>query len=105
MGKIEKVEIVEGDQVEIKGVAWSGGGRGIIKVEVSLDDGVNWKVCELQKVDGKRGKEWSWTFWSILVNVDEFKENSKIRCRAVDSSFNSQPADAKDVVINGTMYV
>lgn len=100
----DTVSAMDGNkQTEIKGVAWSGGGRGIIKVEISLDDGENWRVCELEKVKTKRGREWSWTLWSIVVNVNDLK-NGSIRCRAFDSSFNSQPRDAKDVV-NGTMYV
>ena len=32
--------------IEVKGYAWSGGGRDIIRVDVSADGGKTWKVRE-----------------------------------------------------------
>ena len=37
-------------QVSLKGYAWSGGGRGIIRVDVSIDGGKTWQCAELNKV-------------------------------------------------------
>jgi len=40
-----KVDRFDGT-VEVKGYSWSGGGRGIIRVDVSADGGKTWKVRE-----------------------------------------------------------
>lgn len=40
----------------VKGYAWSGGGQGIIRVDVSADGGKTWHTAELQKVPQKRGE-------------------------------------------------
>ena len=39
-------DVIEGDDdvIEVKGYAWSGGGRDIIRVEVSTDGGESWQV-------------------------------------------------------------
>ena len=36
---------IEGGAVEVKGWAWSGGGRGIVRVDVTADGGKTWQVC------------------------------------------------------------
>ncbi len=41
----------------VKGYAWSGGGQGIIRVDVSADGGKTWHDAQLHKVPQKRG-EW-----------------------------------------------
>ena len=40
----------------VKGYAWSGGGQGIIRVDVSADGGKTWHDAELKKVPQKRGE-------------------------------------------------
>jgi hypothetical protein len=40
----------------VKGYAWSGGGQGIIRVDVSADGGKTWHTAELKKVPQKRGE-------------------------------------------------
>ena len=35
------------EEVTVQGVAWAGGGRGVCRVEVSLDGGVTWEPCEM----------------------------------------------------------
>ena len=37
--------------LKVKGFAWSGGGRGIVRVDVSIDEGKTWITAEL--ADGK----------------------------------------------------
>ena len=96
--------IIDDKYIEIKGIAWSGGGRGIIKVEVSIDNGETWKVCEMEKTEQVRGKEWCWTLWKIKYEIEERNKVRNIMCRAIDSSFNSQPNDVKHIV-NGTIYL
>lgn len=91
--------------VPIKGYAYSGGGKMIIRVDVSIDGGKNWKTADLidipRGVDGlpdynKRNQTYSWTRWSLDVPIpQDIVENKsgtiEIICRAFDSSYNSQP--------------
>ena len=42
-----KVDPFDGT-IEVQGYAWSGGGRGIIRVEVSADGGKTWTVQSLE---------------------------------------------------------
>ena len=46
----EGVTVKSSDKgVTVKGVAWSGGGREVIRVDVSCDGGKTWQVAELTK--------------------------------------------------------
>ena len=101
---ITKYEMLGDGRMEVHGFAWSGGGRGILKVEVSTDDGETWTTCDLEQAEQESGKQWAWTLWKVNVDVTSISENKSpfhILCRALDSSFNSQP---RDIVFNGTMY-
>ena len=91
------------DEVTIQGFAWSGGGRNIVNVGISIDGGVTWQSAELgEGKDQESGKAWAWTFWKAIVPIPpHLKERDAldVTCRAVDSSFNSQP-ERKDMVWN-----
>jgi sulfite oxidase len=90
-------------EVEVRGFAWSGGGRGIVNVGVSVDGGKTWQSAELgEGKDQPIGRAWAWTFWSCTIPLtEEAKKSGEIEvvCRAVDSSFNSQP-ERKDLCWN-----
>lgn len=86
--------IVELDDIEVKGFAWSGGGRGIVRVDVSIDEGNTWVTAEL--LDGKDqpyNRAWAWTFWEASVPVPDALKGKDITilCRAVDSAYSTQP--------------
>jgi sulfite oxidase len=36
------------EEIVVKGYAWSGGGKGIIRVDVSADGGKNWQSAALK---------------------------------------------------------
>ena len=73
----------------IKGFAWSGGGRNIIRVDVSIDDGQTWQMAELQEGSEQPfNQAWAWTFWEIKLN-NTHKIN-KVICKAVDNGYNIQ---------------
>lgn len=79
--------------VTIKGYAWSGGGRNIIRVDVSIDGGKTWTPATLHE-SGRRQKynrAWAWTPWELDVEVPPGTKNLDISCKAVDSSYNVQP--------------
>ncbi|TYZ60279.1 hypothetical protein PybrP1_008510 [[Pythium] brassicae (nom. inval.)] len=79
--------------VTVKGYAWSGGGRNIIRVDVSTDGGRTWRPAELHE-SGRRQKynrAWAWTPWEIDVAVAPGTAALDIMCKAVDASYNVQP--------------
>lgn len=55
----------------VKGYAYSGGGRKIIRAEVSLDGGDSWRPADIQRFEKptKYGKYWCWVFWSVDVPI------------------------------------
>ena len=72
------------------GYAWSGGGRGIVRVDVSVDLGKTWHVAEL--VDPvKISRQWAWTRWQTNLSVQPSNQQVEVWVRAVDSSYNTQP--------------
>ncbi|XP_022538148.2 sulfite oxidase, mitochondrial [Astyanax mexicanus] len=87
------------EEVTVKGYAWSGGGREVVRVDVSLDGGKTWHVAELQS--GKKGQQpapppppgraWAWKLWEITIPLPEGAQELELVCKAVDSSYNSQP--------------
>lgn len=86
------------DEVEVKGWAWSGGGRGIVRVDVSIDDGKTWVTAELgQGSEQPLGRAWAWTFWEASVAIPDALKGKELTltCRATDSAYSSQPERAE----------
>jgi len=94
-----------GLSLPVRGYAFSGGGKMIIRVDVSVDGGKSWITAKLEDVPKderglpdytNRNQTYSWTRWSIDVPIsDELVKNKtgqmEILCRAFDSAYNSQP--------------
>ncbi|WOL13747.1 hypothetical protein Cni_G22525 [Canna indica] len=76
----------------MKGYAYSGGGRKVTRVEVTLNGGETWLVCALDHSEkpNKYGKYWCWCFWSVEVEVLGLLVAKEISVRAWDESFNTQ---------------
>ncbi|KAM4751716.1 sulfite oxidase, mitochondrial isoform 1-T3 [Cyanocitta cristata] len=74
-------------ELTVKGYAWSGGGREVVRVDVSLDGGRTWRVAELP---GQRGGRWAWALWELRAPVAA-GSRLDIVCKAVDRSYNVQP--------------
>uniref|UniRef100_H2ZCZ5 Sulfite oxidase n=1 Tax=Ciona savignyi TaxID=51511 RepID=H2ZCZ5_CIOSA len=82
----------EDGMVEVKGYAWSGGGRDIMRVDVSADGGNTWQEASLTKDDPDADDSahcWAWTLWTAEVPVAAGKV--EIICKAIDSANNCQP--------------
>ncbi len=93
--------------IPVRGYAWSGGGRGIVRVDVSPDNGRTWHTAQLtpppKGVEQQTlNKAWAWTPWSIDLPLTATTEGADasaankeggvtLVCKAVDSSYNSQP--------------
>jgi len=80
------------EELTIKGYAWSGAGRGIIRVDVSADGGKHWQTAELHPTGQSLERTWAWTPWTATVNLPaEAGGKLELICKAVDSAYNSQP--------------
>ncbi|CAJ0840863.1 5393_t:CDS:2 [Entrophospora sp. SA101] len=90
-------------EYKLKGYAYSGGGRKVTRVEISLDDGKTWSLTDLEHpelnhsaVVNRRQRPlrnyWCWIFWSFSVPVHKLIESKEIIVRAWDCSNNTQPS-------------
>ncbi|XP_005397338.1 PREDICTED: sulfite oxidase, mitochondrial isoform X2 [Chinchilla lanigera] len=84
-------ETIESGDVTVKGYAWSGGGRAVIRVDVSLDGGLTWQAAELDGEEQRPRKAWAWRLWQLQAPVPAGQKELNIVCKAVDDSYNVQP--------------
>nr|XP_012141398.1 PREDICTED: probable sulfite oxidase, mitochondrial [Megachile rotundata] len=94
----ETVKVVNG-KVNVKGYAWSGGGRKIIRVDVTNDHGKTWYTANFHAEDSnaKEGRYWSWTLWNVDLPVNKESKEMEIWAKAVDASYNVQPESFKNI--------
>ncbi|XP_069509877.1 sulfite oxidase, mitochondrial [Ambystoma mexicanum] len=79
------------EAITVKGYAWSGGGREVVRVDVSLDGGKSWQVASLAGQEQKAGQAWAWKLWELSAPLPAGISEMDIICKAVDSSYNVQP--------------
>lgn len=79
----------------VKGYAMSGGGRGILRVDVTVDGGKTWQAASIQSVQQPWGRQWAWVLWEVTIQLPEeaIANGSKleIAVKATDTSHNTQP--------------
>ncbi|XP_015264182.1 PREDICTED: sulfite oxidase, mitochondrial [Gekko japonicus] len=83
--------LVPPGELTVKGYAWSGGGRGVIRVDVSLDGGKSWHEAKLTGEAQSPGRAWAWKLWQLKACVPPGTKELNIVCKAVDTSYNEQP--------------
>ncbi len=82
----------------MRGYAWSGGGRGIIRVDVTPDNGTTWHQATLKRLPQKPGRQWAWTLWEATVPLPKgHKGPLQLAVKATDTSYNTQPENASAV--------
>lgn len=77
----------------VRGYAYTGGGRRISRVEVSLNSGAVWQLADLEVTErpSRFGKYWCWVFWRINLPIADIAAASEIVLRAWDEGHNTQP--------------
>uniref|UniRef100_K3WL08 Sulfite oxidase n=1 Tax=Globisporangium ultimum (strain ATCC 200006 / CBS 805.95 / DAOM BR144) TaxID=431595 RepID=K3WL08_GLOUD len=77
----------------VEGYAWSGGGRSIVRVDVSIDGGHTWTTAKLHEAAKRQryNRAWAWTPWTLEIRVPRDTKEVEVICKAVDSSYNVQP--------------
>eukprot|EP00814_Leptocylindrus_danicus_P001124 CAMPEP_0116011782 /NCGR_PEP_ID=MMETSP0321-20121206/4759_1 /TAXON_ID=163516 /ORGANISM="Leptocylindrus danicus var. danicus, Strain B650" /LENGTH=526 /DNA_ID=CAMNT_0003481053 /DNA_START=150 /DNA_END=1733 /DNA_ORIENTATION=+ len=83
--------------VEVSGWAWAGGGRNVVRVDVSVDGGEHWTTAEITEGGNQKvHRAWAWVFWkATLPKPDNTAESMVEVCsKAVDCAYNVQPQKA-----------
>ncbi|TYJ28389.1 hypothetical protein E1A91_A07G255800v1 [Gossypium mustelinum] len=100
-GKVRSLCIHGFIKVRISGYAVSGGGRGIERVDVSIDGGKTWmEATRFQKTgipyiaDGISNDKWAWVLFELTVDIPQ---STEIIAKAVDSAANVQPEKVQDI--------
>ncbi|KAK9825864.1 hypothetical protein WJX81_005959 [Elliptochloris bilobata] len=77
----------------VRGYAYCGGGRKIIRCEISLDSGKSWRLADIQRhaPPNAYGKHWAWVFYSLPISLVELLRAPELVCRAWDDNTNTQP--------------
>ena len=79
--------------VKAKGWAWAGGGRNVVRVDITGDEGKSWTTADIvQGGDQRFGRAWAWVFWECEVPAKMSEDGTvSLASKAVDMAFNSQP--------------
>lgn len=85
----QQIHGLKEDAVKVEGYAFSGGGREIVRVDVSADGGKNWQQAVLLPDDSQGHKNWAWKRWEMTVPKSAV--GKEIVVKAVDDSYNVQP--------------
>lgn len=93
------VRCSDGEEVTVRGYAWSGGGREVVRVDVSLDGGQTWQVARLWGGEEEEerptapppGRAWAWKLWELQAPLPPGAQEVEIVCKAVDNGYNMQP--------------
>lgn len=93
----EDVDVVKHRKVTINGYAVSGGGRGIERVDISIDGGKSWiEAFKYQKPGTPYipddSDKWAWVFFKAEA---EIPHNAEIVAKAVDTAANVQPENVE----------
>ncbi|XP_024185812.1 sulfite oxidase isoform X5 [Rosa chinensis] len=98
---LEDVNAIKPGKVKVSGYAASGGGRGIERVDVSVDGGNTWVEASRHQKTGipyiaeaTCSDKWAWVLFEALVDV---QQSTQIVAKAVDSAANVQPEKVEDI--------
>ncbi len=88
-------KLAAGEPITVQGYSYSGGGRGIIRVDVSIDGGDTWRTAtRTEGANQPLDRAWAWTFWECGFDApgeDDVGRRLEIVCKATDASYNVQP--------------
>ncbi|CAO2831138.1 unnamed protein product [Amaranthus hypochondriacus] len=98
---LEDSNVLKDGKVTVKGYAVSGGGRGIERVDVSIDGGKTWiEASRYQKpgvpyvADSALSDKWAWVFFEANFEV---QHSAEIVAKAVDIAGNVQPENVDSI--------
>jgi len=80
--------------VKASGWAYAGGGRNIVRVDVTGNNGKSWQTATITEGSNQPlRRAWAWVFWECEVpaTVCEDGVSVELACKGVDMAFNTQP--------------
>lgn len=90
--------------IPLRGWAWSGGGRAVVRVEVTTDGGRTWIPAVITSApedsSASRTRSWGWTLWEAevpVVSTGAAGPSLTVQARAMDVACNVQPSSAHQV--------
>nr|XP_014278403.1 sulfite oxidase isoform X2 [Halyomorpha halys] len=94
----QNVYLNDDGKLSVKGYAWSGGGRKVVRVDVTVDEGKTWTVAEFSdQGEAEHSRHWSWTLWQAEISAPPGSDSVEIWAKAVDSSYNTQPESFSNI--------
>jgi len=86
--------VARGDRGEgplrVEGYAYSGGGREIVRVDVSMDGGESWGQARLVDDEARGSRAWCWKRWRY-EGTPGGEGKAEVVVKATDESYNTQP--------------
>ncbi|KAG9245901.1 Oxidoreductase, molybdopterin-binding domain-containing protein [Calycina marina] len=84
--------VAEGTEkgLNVEGYAYSGGGREIVRVDVSTDGGKTWDQAELLDDKAMGTKAWCWKRWRYALG-ESAEGKTTLMVKATDEAYNTQP--------------
>ncbi|KAI0415949.1 Oxidoreductase, molybdopterin-binding domain-containing protein [Xylaria grammica] len=103
--KLVPTATTSGRVIQLEGYAYSGGGREIQRVDVSLDGGASWdQACLLDDTKQEQGsRTWCWKRWKYEGVLPEVKADANGEAKttfvvkATDDAYNTQPETHKSI--------
>lgn len=87
--KLATVYGLEEESIILRGYAFSGGGRRIVRVDVSPDDGKTWQQADIEEAELQGHRSWSWRHWKLTIPTRTLSGN--VCVKATDDGYNTQP--------------
>lgn len=92
--------------LRVKGIAWGGGGAGINRVDVSIDNGKTFTRANVldKPIKERRKSQWSWSFFEKEVPIpDDMRKKLKsgeeveltLTSKALNTAWNVQPENVQ----------
>lgn len=70
----------------------------MVRVDISSDGGRTWQACDtLQSDAAEHPYAFGWSLWTAQVSVPPKAATLNLVVKAVDSNYNTQPENFKDI--------
>ncbi|KAK5149658.1 hypothetical protein LTS14_010789 [Recurvomyces mirabilis] len=86
---LARVYGLEEESIILRGYAFSGAGRSIVRVDISPDNGKTWQQAQIEDAKEQGQRSWSWRLWSLAVPTRLLSGN--VCVKATDDGYNTQP--------------
>ncbi|CZT44633.1 related to nitrate reductase [Rhynchosporium secalis] len=82
--------------MKVEGYAYSGGGRDIVRVDISADGGATWDQAELLDDVSSGSKTWCWKRWRYTLG-EKGVGKTTLMVKATDEAYNTQPQSYESI--------